>query len=42
MKEEKRAGKESRKVSDQALAKVRKASEACDAVKALPVTMATL
>lgn len=35
-------GKEREIASDKALAKVRKASEACGAVRALPVTMATL
>lgn len=39
MKEEER---EIEIVSERALAKVRKASKACGAVKALPVTMATL
>ena len=35
-------GKERELVSDRALAKVRKASNACGAVKALAVTIATL
>lgn len=35
-------GKEREIASDRALTKVRKASKACGAVKALPVTIATL